>query len=169
MTASSTNSSHPNQQTAKKDDPESSSPSILLKTSTTTVTKNPPTPPPFTNTITPSIPTTSSPWGRPPSVGGSATSSSAHPASYPTYTPPQHPSTLPSTGTAPLVGLSERFVRWRDERAANLKPWSLFFALENFGRPPLEWGIVRNRVDRNLHQFATNYLIISLILLAYCM
>lgn len=63
----------------------------------------------------------------------------------------------------------DRLKEFRQENMANLRPWlGEFLNREQFSVPE-GYGAVQGRLGKNAGYFQSNYLIILLILLAYCM
>lgn len=86
-------------------------------------------------------------------------------------------SALPSTASASPNDFTstlrqnltmDRLREFRQEKLANLRPWmGEFLNREQFSTPE-GYGAVQGRVGKNLGYFQSNYLIILLLLLLYC-
>lgn len=73
-----------------------------------------------------------------------------------------------SSLASPPASYSDRLALWRDERIATLRSWREFGELARFSWPT-DGSVARVRMGRNLQYYQTNYLLIALVLLAYCM
>lgn len=82
-----------------------------------------------------------------------------------TTTTPQSPQ---SPSTAHLMSYGDRFAMWRDERLSHLRTWKEFFERNKFALPS-DADTLKVRLKRNLEYYLTNYLIVTFVLLAYCM
>lgn len=77
----------------------------------------------------------------------------------------QSPQSSPMTH---LMSYGDRFAVWRDERLSHLRTWREFFSKDKFALPS-DVDTLKVRLKRNLEYYLTNYLIITFVLLAYCM
>jgi len=57
---------------------------------------------------------------------------------------------------------------WINKKRASVKPWSEFVNLQKFSKPK-GGGEATKRIIHNIYHFQSNYIFVSLALVAYCM
>jgi len=57
---------------------------------------------------------------------------------------------------------------WINKKRASVKPWSEFANLQKFSKPKGS-GEATKRILQNIYYFQSNYIFVSLALVAYCM
>ena len=84
--------------------------------------------------------------------------------------PPQNKPSPWNVGSVLKNNLTmERFNEFRHQKFGNVRPWvGEFFNREQFTAPE-GYSMVQNRLFNNIGYFQSNYLLIMLILLVYCM
>jgi len=77
--------------------------------------------------------------------------------------------TTPSMSLPVPLNISKPVVKeWFGKRRANLRPFGTFFNTANFQAPPSA-GRLTKRLYKNIEYFQSNYMMVFLVLVAYCL